>query len=107
MPPIRIRPEYVLILKFDIKPGMHEPYFRYVVGDFVPAMQEMNLYLHRAWHVVYGDYPERHLEFITEKRTHLQQMFKDERWEKLEERLHSYTDNYSLKVVRFRGAFRI
>ena len=107
MASIRIRPEYVLLFKYDIKPELHERYFKYVVGEFVPAMQERELYLHRAWHVVYGDYPDRHIEFITEKLSCIEDLYASSEWKEMEERLKSFTTNYSRRVVRFRGGFRV
>jgi hypothetical protein len=106
MRPIQLRPEYTMILKYDILPGLHETYFRFVMGEFVPGLQDMGMYMHRAWQVVWGNYPERHIEFITENRE-LQKFLDDTRWRDLEDRLQDYITNYSRKIYRYTGTFQI
>ncbi|MCU0512399.1 MAG: hypothetical protein MUE40_07495 [Anaerolineae bacterium] len=95
-----------MILKYDILPGVQENYFRFVMGEFVPGLQEMGMYMHRAWHVVWGKYPERHIEFITENRD-LHKFLHDPRWRELEGRLQEYITHYSCRVYRYTGTFQI
>jgi hypothetical protein len=101
---IQLRPEYVIVLKYDILPGLQERYFRYIMGEFVPAMQDMGFYMHRAWHVVWGDYPERHIEFITENRD-IHAFLEDDRWLDMEEHLQEFITNYTRKVLKYTGTF--
>lgn len=107
MRPLRLVPTHALILRYDIQAGVQETYFRYVVGEFVPAMQDMKLYMQEAWQVVYGDFPERQVEFITDDLDNIRRLLVNERWHKLEERLLSYTLNYSRQIVRYSGRFKI
>ncbi len=53
-----------------------------------------------------GNYPERHIEFITENRD-LHQFLDDTRWRDLEDRLQDYITNYSRKIYRYTGTFQI
>lgn len=103
----RVTPAYILLFKYDIRIGMHENYFRYVAREFVPALESHDLYLYRAWRVVYGNYPERHIEFVAEKREAVLSLCTSTEWEQMESRLKSYTHNYSFKVLSFSGAFRV
>ena len=107
MRPIRIVPAYTLLLKYDIRPGMHEAYYRYVSGEFVPSVQQMGLYMQDAWQVPYGDYPERQVEFVAEELSTVQRMFDNPLWEKLETRLKEYTENYSRRLILYNGPFRV
>lgn len=107
MPPISITPEYTLLLRYDVRPGLHEHYFRYVVGEFVPLLQERGVYMQDAWHVAYGNYPERQVEFITEELETIRNLFADPVWHRLEETLNRYVINYQCNVYRYQGVFKI
>lgn len=107
MQPIRIYPEYALILTYDILPGVHERYFRYVTGEFVPALQRRKIYMQNAWHIVYGSQPERQVEFIVEELRSIQDLFEDPEWKEMENKLGSFIENYTCRVVKYRGAFKL
>lgn len=107
MRPIRIFPEYALILTYDIRPGTQERYFRYVTGEFLPAMERRELYMQNAWHIVYGSGPTRQVEFITEELDTIRDLFDDPEWDTMEDRLKDYTENYARHVVRYRGHFKV
>jgi hypothetical protein len=107
MRPIRIVPEYSLIFKYNVRADVQEMYFRYIIGEFTPALQEKQVYLQEAWHVVYGEYPERQLEFITDKLENIRQLFESEDWETLETRLKEFTQDYSMRITRYSGRFKV
>lgn len=99
-------PQYKLLITYDILSDKYEIYYRYVLGDFVPAVRELGLYLTYAWHVAYGDYPARQLEFICENREKVQEILTSTRWTRLEDRLKSYTTRYQRKLVHFEDRFQ-
>lgn len=109
MQPIRIYPQYVLILNYDVKAGIQDRYFRYISGEFLPALQKREIYMQNAWHVIYSkdDLPERQIEFITEKREALKALFEDPEWDDLETGLYEFVENYSMRIVRYNGNFRV
>jgi hypothetical protein len=106
MPPISIIPTCKLLLTYDIQPDQVDRYYYYVVQEFVPELQEMGLYMFRVWHVAYGSYPVRQLEFISEDIEGVQEIFETDRWMKLEDQLKTFTLNYQRKLVRFRHGFQ-
>lgn len=107
MQPIRIYPEYALILTYDIRQGVQERYFRYVTGEFVPALQQRKIYMQNAWHIVYGGQPERQVEFVTEELSIIQDLFDDPQWRELEGKLESFIRNYTKRIVKYRGVFKL
>jgi hypothetical protein len=109
MQPIKIYPQYVLIFNYDIKEDVQEQYFRYVTGEFLPALQKRKIYMQNAWHVIYSkdNQPERQIEFIIEKLETLRSLFDDPEWDDLESRLTEFTENYKKRVVRYNGSFRV
>ncbi|MBC7814862.1 MAG: hypothetical protein H7175_27135 [Burkholderiales bacterium] len=106
MSPTQIIPRYKLVLTYDIRPDMHELYYQYVTQEFVPGMQEMDLYMLTVWHTAFGDRPLRQVEFVSESLETLQDAFDSERFQALEKRLQTYIFHYSRKVVHFRDGFQ-
>jgi len=106
MASIRIYPRYKLLLMYDIRPEMYDPYFQYVTGEFVPALQNMGLYMLTVWHTAYGEYPVRQVEFVSEDLETMLEIFQSDRWEEMEGHLLTYIVNYQRKIVRFRQGFQ-
>ena len=106
-PSQHIRPRYKLILFYNIRPEKQDQYYRYMLSSFVPAIQKLGVYMHMAWHVAYGDYPMRKIEFVTESAEALRQLFLSEEWDELESKLMSFVENYERKVVDYRNGFQI
>jgi hypothetical protein len=102
-----IRPQYAIIFRYDVRPETQETYFRYVIGDFTPALQEHEIYMQDAWHVAWGDYPERQLEYVTERFDCIRRLLQSPEWERLEGRLKSFTKHYSMHIQRYTGAFKV
>src|SRR3972149_3668319 len=48
-----------LLLSYDPLPERGEEYFRYVLGEFVPALEHLGLTMSEAWHTAYGSRPPR------------------------------------------------
>lgn len=101
-----IIPTCKLLLSYDIRPEVVDQYYHYVLKEFVPELETMGLYMFRVWHVAYGPYPVRQVEFISDDLNAVQDTFRSERWEALEERLKLFTLHYERKVVRFRAGFQ-
>lgn len=99
-------PEYKLLISYDILPEKQEGYYRYVLGEFVPAMRTMGLHMVNAWHIAYGDYPSRQLEFSIETYDIWLKVSDNPRWKRLEERLQGYTESYSRKLIYYKAGFQ-
>jgi hypothetical protein len=104
--PIRIIPRYRLLMRYDIRADMYEPYYQYVMNEFVPALQAMGLYMVGVWHTAYGDYPVRQVEFVSDSLETVREVFQSDRWEQLEFKLQSYILHYERKLVRYRDRFQ-
>jgi len=104
--PKTIIPGYKLLLTYDIRPDQAERYYQYVLKEFVPELETMGIYLFRVWHVAWGDYPVRQLEFVAERRETLLKLAESRRFDDLEARLRALTSSYERKVLRFRKGFQ-
>jgi hypothetical protein len=106
MPQIPIDPRYKLLMKYDIRPDHYETYYRFILGEFIPGVQNLGLYSFMAWHIAYGEYPMRQIEFVTDSLDTVYQVFGSTQWQELETRLKAYILNYERKVVEFHDRFQ-
>lgn len=102
-----ITPRYKLIFTYDIQPGRQAEYSQFVLGTFIPGIQELNLYIMGVYHTIHGDYPARQAEFVSESWETMVQAVQSERFEELESALKSYTMNYRRKIVKYRRGFQL
>ena len=89
-----------LLLIYDPLPEHREEYFRYVLGEFFPAMENLGLTLCEAWHTAYGRYPLRLTGFLADSRETLESVLESDDFLELEGRLQEYVVNYRRKIVR-------
>ncbi|MBZ0308336.1 MAG: hypothetical protein K8I82_19885 [Anaerolineae bacterium] len=101
-----IRPEYKLILTYDIRAEYQAQYNQFMLGEFIPGLQTLGLYITGVYHTLHGDYPARLAEFVTEGKDIMQKSLESEQFTSLEDRLKKYTQNYTRKVVKFRNGFQ-
>jgi hypothetical protein len=101
-----IVPRYKMIVSYDVIPSTQDSYYQFVLGEMVPAMQEMGVYMTEAWHTAYGEYPIRMVTFVAEEVDIIYDMLESERWGDLETRLLSFIRNYTRKVVPYKQGFQ-
>jgi hypothetical protein len=104
--PIRIIPRYRLLMRYDIRLDLYEPYYQFIMNEFVPALHNMGLYMSGVWHTAYGEYPVRQVEFVTENLETALDVFRTDRWGELENRLKEFTNRYERKLVRYHDGFQ-
>jgi hypothetical protein len=104
---IRIIPRYKLLMSYDIKPEAQEVYYRYVTTEFVPALRSMQIYMTDVHHTLWGNYPIRLVEFVAESKQIIQTALDSDEYQQLEEKLKTYTENFSRKVIRYRDGFQM
>jgi len=101
--PIRIRPEYSLILQFDVVPGKQQVTYRFMESEMVKTMQSKQVYRYGAWHMLYGNYPEWRIEFVAEDMKYVKRLLAESAWSRMENKLKALTHNYSRRVVPYRS----
>lgn len=101
-----IIPKFKIIVAYDVRSAEQEGYYQFILGEFVPALQEMGVYMTEAWHTAYGEYPLRMISFVAEDYAVIEELFDSMEWGELEGKLRSLVMNYSLKVVQYRPGFQ-
>jgi hypothetical protein len=95
-----------LIITYDPVPERREAYFRYVLGEFVPALEQMGLTLSEAWHTAYGEYPLRLNGFLASDEEQMTSILNSDEFRALEARLQEFVINYTRRVVACRSSFQ-
>ena len=99
-------PKYKLIMQYDINQATHEVYYQFVIGEFVPTLQGMGLYMLQVYHTAYGQYPVRQIEFVAENLETIHSAMDSEPFKRVNGKLQGFVSNYSQKIVHFRDAFQ-
>jgi hypothetical protein len=98
--------EVKLLLVYDIKPEREAEYYRYMLGEFLPALQNMGLIMAEGWHTAYGNYPMRLFAFRAENARELQNIINSDEWKKAKQRLLKLVRNYEERVVLAKNMFQ-
>ena len=106
MSEVHIVPRFKLLLSYDIDPSDSESYYQFVLGEFVPAVQAMGLYMLEAWHTAYGAYPIRLIGFVAEDIETIHDALSSTAYRSLEDKLLGYITNYKRSIVPFREGFQ-
>lgn len=98
--------EQKLLLVYDIKPNREAEYYRYVLGEFLPTLQNMGLMMVEGWHTAYGEYPMRLLVFRTDGDKDIRAILQTSDWKEAKDRLLKLIRDYEERVVPARNSFQ-
>lgn len=99
-----------LIMTWDIKEGLDQEYFEFVVREWVPATNRLGLQMVAAWYTVYSadeDLPRIRAEGLAESEEKMRDILASDEWQSIYNQLLEYVENYSQKVVHTTGDFQI
>ncbi len=95
-----------LLITYDPLPETREAYLEYVLGEFVPGLEQAGLPMSDAWHTAYGSYPLRLTGFRAPDRGTLEEFLASEAFQRLESRLQTFVVNYRRRIVPDRRGFQ-
>lgn len=95
-----------LLLTYDPIPEQREDYFRFVLGEFVPALEHLGLKMCEVWHTAYGEYPLRLTAFTAPDELRMDGILRSEAFLELEDRLQDFVENYRRRIVPLRERFQ-
>lgn len=102
-----ITPTHRLMLIYDIKQQLQNEYYEYILRDFIPNLQRMNVYMLYAWQVISENHPERQIEFVCESGGIMKDVISSEAYHQAEEKLKEYTTNFRRKIVIFENRCQV
>ena len=94
------------LMVYDIKPEREAEYYRYMLGEFLPALQNMGLMMIEGWHTAYGDYPMRLFAFRAEDEQHLQEIIHTDEWIEAKAKFLKLVRNYEERIVPAKNVFQ-
>jgi hypothetical protein len=96
-----------LLLTYNVKDELSEEYRQFVMGEFLPEVQQMGLAVTEVWFTAYGDYPERQTELVSRDEDTMWGILNSEEWTELEMRLKEYVNDFERKVIRYQPGFQM
>jgi hypothetical protein len=94
-------------MSWDIKPGVEQEYFEFVVREFVPGITKLGMQPTEAWYTVYGNCPQILTAVVAETPDAIRGVLATEEWQALQDKLESFVDNLDKKVIRATGGFQL
>ncbi len=95
-----------LLIAYSLKPGREETYYRFMMAEFLPSLQEMKLTMAEAWQTAWGNYPQRLIGLLAENRTAVEEILASEHWREMEDKLLRYVTDYRRQLVPARSGFQ-
>ncbi len=96
-----------LLMTWDILPGREQEYFEFVVRDFLPGIQKLGLEPSDAWYTMYGDQPQIMVAAQSSTMGSLQSILNSTDWDKLNQSLLDYVEDFDYKIVQARSGFQL
>ena len=98
-----------ILMTWDIKPGLDQEYFEFVMREWVPNTTKLGLTPVEAWYNVYAssDAPRIMAGAIAEDASAMRDIITSSDWADLQSKLFEYVDNYSHKIVRVTGDYQL
>ena len=98
-----------ILMKWDIKPGLDQEYFEFVMREWVPNTTKLGLTPIEAWYSVYthSDIPKIMAGAIADSEQSMRDIITSDDWADLQEKLMEYVENYSHKIVRVTGDYQL
>lgn len=95
-----------ILMTWDIAQENEQEYFEFIVSEFVPGVQRLGFQPLDAWATLYGDYPQIQVGMMAADAPNAQRALNSESWERLQEELFEYIENFSYKIVPARSGFQ-
>jgi hypothetical protein len=99
--------EYKLMMNWDIKPGLDQQYFEFVVREWAPGITRLGMQPRESWYTVYGNRPQISTSIVVDNLEQMQDILSGDEWAQLHNRLLEYVTNYHQKIVRASAGFQL
>lgn len=95
-----------LLLSYDVKPDQLQEYYQFVLGRYIPVVQQMGLEVSEAWHTGYGDWPNRLIGFVARDKKTMFSVLNNQEWSDLNDQLEEFVTGFRYKVIPYREGFQ-
>jgi hypothetical protein len=98
---------FKLLMTWDIRRGLEDEYFEFVMEEFGPAMMELGIRPTDAWYTAYGSGPQVLAGGIADDLDSLRWALSSEEWHEMKDELLNYVRDYDQKIVHATGKFQL
>ena len=84
---------------YSVIPGKEQEYNKFIIKDFIPRMNRMNIHIVAGWSVIVGAYSEIILESVSNDLDMLQKVLLDDKYKELKLNLLDYVTEFKTKVL--------
>lgn len=98
---------FKLLMTWNIRSGLEDEYFEFVVQELGPEMLNLGIRPTDAWYTAYGDHPQIMTGAVADDLETLQRALASKKWHKLKKKLLTYVEDYDQKIIRASGGFQL
>ncbi len=95
-----------VLMTWNVKANSEQAYFEFVIGEFIPGLQQIGLQPVDAWATLYGEYPQIQVGTLTTDLGTAKKILNSADWLALQEKLLAYVTDFSYKIVPARPGFQ-
>lgn len=95
-----------LLMRWDIRPESESEYFEFLVHEFIPGLNKLNIMDIQVWYTQYGDCEQKLASGVAPSTQQMQQALNSETWDALMSKLSQYVNNFQKKVVLATSGFQ-
>lgn len=96
-----------LLMTWNIRNGLEDEYFEFVMEEFAPGLLELGIQPTDAWYTAYGNRPQILTGGVADDLGSLRQALATKKWRELKLELLTYVTDYSQKTIRASGGFQL
>jgi len=96
-----------LLMTWNIRAGLEDEYFEFVMQDFAPGLMELGIQPTDAWYTAYGNHPQILTGGVAEDLGSLREALATQKWRELKLELLTYVTDYDQKTIRASGGFQL
>ena len=96
-----------LIMRWNVRPETESEYFEFLVHEFIPGMNRLGISDFQVWYTAYGECEQKWASGTAPSKEHMNYALQNNEWETLHDKLQSFVDNFSQKVIPATRGFQI
>lgn len=96
-----------LIMRWDVRKETESEYFEFLVHEFIPGMNRLGIGDIQVWYTAYGECEQKLASGIAQNVEQMRQILGSPDWVKLTERLQTFVDDYSQKMIPATRGFQL
>lgn len=96
-----------LVMSWNIRPETDSEYFEFLVHEFIPGLNELGIIEIQVWYTQYGEGEQKLASGTTKTVDEMKRILNSNEWDSLVEKLNTYVDDFSRKVIEATNGFQL